>query len=637
MCGIAGYLDGAGPTGPGVLEAMTRTLVHRGPDGEGYYRGDGVGLGHRRLSIVDLTGGAQPLGNEDGAIQVVFNGEIYNHLELRRDLEQRGHVLRTHADTEVLVHLYEEDGPRLVERLNGMFAFALWDGRRRRLLLARDRIGIKPLYYALVGGHLVFGSELKALLRHPAVLRRLDPTALSDFLSFLYVPAPKTIFENVRKLPPAHTLTVDAGGLAHGERAAILRRYWEPRFSPDPPGDERTACEALRALLTRSVRRRLMADVPLGAFLSGGVDSSTVVALMKEAGVETPRTTTIGFPVKAYDERVRAREVAARVHADHVEREVCPDALAIVDQLAHHYDEPFADPSAIPTWYLSQATRERVTVALSGDGGDETYAGYRRYWFDRLEHRLRPWLLGRAGRGALRVLAGIYPKADWLPRPLRARTLLRNLADDPARAYYRSVTQMDEQRKARLLAPDLWQSLRGYDPADGFASLYRSVDAPDPVSRAQAVDLLTYLPEDILTKVDRASMAHSLEVRVPLLDHEAVEFAGRLPVHYKLRGKQHKVLLRAAMRGRVPDTVLDGPKQGFDVPLKEWFRRELRPLVEGFQKREAIRAHFQPGAVQAMVREHVSGLADHSPALWTLLVFDRWAAHYLEGGTRSEP
>lgn len=633
MCGIAGYLEVGEPSAAGVLEAMIRTLVHRGPDGEGVFRSDGVGLGHRRLSIVDLAGGAQPLGNEDGRVQVVFNGEIYNHAEIRAELEAAGHCFRTAADTEVLVHLYEEMGERLVERLNGMFAFAIWDARNRRLLLGRDRLGIKPLYWSRVGGRILFGSELKALLAHPAAPRRLDPTALSDYLSFLYVPAPKTIFRDVYKLAPAHTLVIDAERLASGH-APELRRYWAPRFTPELGRSEPEAREALHALLTSTVRRRLMADVPLGAFLSGGVDSSAVVTLMKEAGVASPCTTTIGFEEKAFDERARARLVADRIGADHRERIVTPDALAVVDALAYHYDEPFADASAVPTYYLSAATRERVTVALSGDGGDETYAGYRRYWFDGLENRWRGRLPGMAGRAACRFAGRLYPKADWLPRPLRARTLLLNLGDDPARAYYRSVTQMDEARKRHLLAPDLVRELAGYDPADAFSALYHGVEAADPVSRAQGVDLLTYLPDDILTKVDRASMAHSLEVRVPILDHEAVEFAGRVPVGWKLNGRRHKYLFKEAMRASLPAEVLDGPKRGFEVPLAVWFRGELAPLVESLAEREAVAASFRPEAVRALVREHRRGVADHSVALWSLLMFDRWADRYLKAAAQ---
>jgi asparagine synthase (glutamine-hydrolysing) len=631
MCGIAGFLEWGEPTPERVLHAMTRTLAHRGPDGEGFHRdaAAGIGLGHRRLSIIDIAGGAQPLANEDGSVQVIYNGEIYNHLELRGDLEARGHVFRTRTDTEVLVHLYEEDGARLVERLNGMFAFAVWDARRRRLLLARDRIGIKPLYYARLDHRLVFGSELKAILEHPSVPRRLEPTALSDFLSFLYVPAPKSIFQDVFKLPPAHTLTLDADRAAAGH-PPVIQCYWRPRFDPDSAVEEAEAREALGALLATAVRRRLMSDVPLGAFLSGGVDSSTVVSLMAETASKATRTTTIGFDEKGFDERDRARQVAERLGTDHREHLVTPDAVQIVDALARFYDEPFADASAVPTYYLSRVTRSQVTVALSGDGGDETYAGYRRYWFDGLEHRLRRWLLGPVGRTAAGWLARGYPKADWLPRPLRARTLLQNLADDPAGAYYRSVTQMDERGKSRLLLPHVVEALAGYDPAEAFRATYAGVEASDPVSRAQGVDLLTYLPDDILTKVDRASMAHSLEVRVPLLDHEAVEFAGRLPVGLKLRGRTHKYLLKEVARDRVPAAVLDGPKQGFEVPLRRWFRSDLLPLAESLSDRDSVRRWFRPEAIQSLVREHRVGLRDHSVALWTLLVFDRWADRHLE-------
>lgn len=629
MCGIAGYFDGPrsraeAPTAPGVLVSMTDTLEHRGPDGEGHYERDGVGLGHRRLSIVDLAGGAQPMGNEDGAVQVVFNGEIYNHRELRPALEAKGHRFRTTSDTEVLVHLWEEHGPPMVEHLNGMFAFAIWDARSETLFLARDRLGIKPVYWSWLGDRLVFGSELKAVLAHPAVPRVLDPTSLSDYLSFLYVPAPRSIFRDVQKLPPAHTLVLRRGD------APVVRRYWHARFDHDlHTGDADALASELRALLVRCVERRLMAEVPLGAFLSGGVDSSIVVALMTEAGVAAPKTTTIGFEVEGFDERDRARLVAERFGADHAERVVTPDALSIVDRLSYFFDEPFADASAVPTYYLSEATRTRVTVALSGDGGDETYAGYRRYWFDGFEHRMRRWMLGGLGQSVARGLSSVYPKADWLPRPLRAKTLLGNLGDGPAAAYYRTITQMGERAKHALLAPDLVAALGDYDPLARFRDVYEGVEASDSISRAQATDLVTYLADDILTKVDRASMAHSLEVRVPILDHTAVEFAARVPRDLRLNGREHKYLLKRAVRGTIPDEILDGRKHGFEVPLKAWFRNELRPLAESLGERAAIRDHFRVDAVQALVRDHVRGLADHSVALWTLLMFDRWAERFL--------
>ncbi len=629
MCGIAGYFDGpraraTAPTAPGVLVAMTNTIAHRGPDGEGHLEEDGVGLGHRRLSIVDLAGGAQPMGNEDGAVQVVFNGEIYNHADLRPRLEAKGHRFRTNSDTEVLVHLWEEHGPAMVEQLNGMFAFAIWDSRSQTLFLARDRLGIKPLYYAWIGGRLVFGSELKAILAHPAVPRELDPTSLSDYLSFLYVPAPRSIFKNVFKLPPAHTLVLRRGD------APQVRRYWQPVFDRDLHTSNPDAmAEELRALLTTCVKRRLMSDVPLGAFLSGGVDSSIVVALMTESGVRSPKTTTIGFEVEGFDERDRARMIAERFGADHTERVVTPDALSIVDRLSYFFDEPFADASAVPTYYLSEATRARVTVALSGDGGDETHAGYRRYWFDGFEHRMRGFMFGGVGRGLARGLSAVYPKADWLPRPLRAKTLLANLGDVPAGAYYRTMTHVSERTKRALLSPDLVSALDGYDPRARFREIYESVEASDPISRAQATDLVTYLPDDILTKVDRASMAHSLEVRVPILDHTAVEFAARVPRSVRLDDREHKHLLKRAVRGTIPDHILDGKKSGFEVPLKTWFRNELAPLAAGLSERSAIRDHFQGDVVDQLVRDHSRGLADHSVALWTLLMFDRWADRYL--------
>jgi asparagine synthase (glutamine-hydrolysing) len=620
MCGIAGVFDWGGlpePRRSELLAAMTRTLVHRGPDDEGYFLDPDVGLGFRRLSIIDLAGGHQPLSNEDGTVWVVFNGEIYNYRDLTRELEAKGHVFRTRSDTEAIVHAYEEWGTSCLDRFRGMFAFAVWDQKRRQLFLARDRLGKKPLYYARVGGTFLFGSEIKALLPFPGLECPLDLEAITDYLSLLYVPAPKTAFRTVRKLPPAHYLLVRPEGMQ-------LQRYWDLHFTPADAADGRVA-EDLLQRLQEAVAIRLRSDVPLGAFLSGGLDSSTVVALMARALDSPVVTSSIGFPDDAFNELEYARAVATHLNTEHHEQMVAPDALEVLERLVWHYDEPFGDSSAVPTYYVSQMARRHVTVALSGDGGDESFAGYRRYYFDVRENKVRNLVPAALRRPVFGLLGALYPKADYLPQIFRGKAFISNVARTPWEAYFFSVSGFNGADKGRLLSPDAQGAVASYRTAALFEELYHAADGPDSLSRIQYIDFKTYLPDDILAKVDRASMANSLEVRCPLLDHLLVEHVATLPAHLKLRGTRTKVILKEAVRRLLPPGIIHRKKMGFAIPIGSWLRRELRPLVEEYVLGSTARhGLFDGGATTRLWREHQSGLRDRTPELWVILMFNLW-------------
>ena len=628
MCGIAGVFrfGGGPPPREDELRRMAATLVHRGPDGEGVSTRGPIGLAHRRLAIVDLQGGAQPLGNEDGSVEVTFNGEIYNYRELRERLVAKGHTFRTRSDTEVLVHLYEDEGDRLVESLRGEFAFAIADHRRRRVLLARDRLGVKPLYYALDEHRLVFGSEAKAVLAEGSTARELDPAAILDYLTYRYVPAPRTIWAGIRKLPPATTLAIESDG------RATERRWWDLQFEPEHGVPVETWCERLRDAIAEAVEFEMIADVPIGGFLSGGVDSSTVVSFMAGVSEHPVVACTVGFAEGAYDEREHARRVARHVGADLREEVVTPQAVEIVEKLAWHFDEPFGDASAIPTYYVSRMARRHVTVALSGDGGDETFAGYRRYKFEAAEARVRRMVPAGLRSAVFGALGRAYPKADRLPRPLRAKTTLLNLAErDPSASWFRSVGTMAGYERMRLLRPETIAAASGHDPATLVSEAFRTAGTNDPLSRAQSCDLRTYLPEDILTKVDRASMAASLETRVPLLDHRLLELAARIPSHLKLRGGVGKWILKRTMEPRLPRDVLHRPKQGFAVPVREWLRADLRDHGEAalFTPDARIREWFDVGALRSLWNEHQAGTRDGSDLLWLALSFEAFARRHL--------
>jgi asparagine synthase (glutamine-hydrolysing) len=625
MCGIAGviYADSERPADPTVLKALGDAIAHRGPDAEGYFTDPGLGLVHRRLSIIDLGGGDQPQGNEDGSVQVVFNGEIYNYVELRQGLLARGHRFRTASDTEVLVHLYEEDGDRMVERLRGMFAFALWDRRRRRLLLARDRVGIKPLYLYRDGEKLLFGSELKAILAHPGVSRDLDPAALEDYLAFGVVPGPRTIFARVEKLPPAHVLAVTAG-----DWDGQPTRYWQLRLTPDEQLGADEWQEAIRAKVRESVRLHLRADVPLGAFLSGGVDSSVVVAGSAGQTNGPLQTFSIGFHEEAFNELPFARQVAEQFGTRHREEVVTPDAVALLDELTHFYDEPFADSSAIPTFLVSRLASRSVKVVLSGDGGDEAFGGYARYAHDLKEAAVRRLLPRWFRRGVLGPLAQLYPKADWLPRPLRARTLLTNLSLEEGPAYANTLTQCRLPLRRQLFAAGL--RLNGHRPEDCVRAAHATAPPGDALGGMLAADVAMLLPDDFLVKVDRASMAHGLEVRPPLLDHELLELAARIPSRWKVRRGETKWIFKEAFRAQLPG-VMSRAKRGFDIPIDAWLRGPLRPLVEEtvLHPRARVGALVNQDVARQLFQAHASGQGRHGNVLWSLLVLARWADRYL--------
>ncbi len=622
MCGIAGVFDpdGKREISRELLARMNAAQRHRGPDDGGLHAEPGIGLAHRRLSIIDLATGQQPLYNEDGSVAVVFNGEIYNYQALIPELSALGHEFRTRSDTEVIVHAWEAWGRRCVERFRGMFAFALWDRTREQLLLARDRLGVKPLHYAyLDDGRLAFASELKALLACPGLSTGLDPLAVEDYFAFGYIPEPRTIFRAVRKLDPAHTLL-----LQRGQPRSAPQAYWDVRFTLDQRIGEQDAAEELRARLQESVRLRMIADVPLGAFLSGGVDSSAVVATMAGLSPAPVQTCSIAFDDPAFDESSSASAVAQRYHTRHHRERVATDDFELVDQLSAVYDEPFADSSAMPTYRVCELARRHVTVALSGDGGDESFAGYGRYRLQLFEERLRARVPARL-RGALfGFLGAAYPKADWAPRVLRAKTTFQSLALDPVESYFRNVCMLRDDLRRRLFSPALRRELGGYRALEVFRAHARNADTEDPLALIQYLDLKTYLVGDINTKVDRASMAHSLEVREPLMDHPLVEWLASLPSSLKLHGGEGKYLLKRALEAQLPHAVLYRPKMGFAVPLAQWFRGPLRGRLRDALCGDTLLSSglFDADSVRRLIDTHLSGARDFSASLWALLMFE---------------
>jgi asparagine synthase (glutamine-hydrolysing) len=612
---------------------MTDILYHRGPDGDGFYHAPGVGLGHRRLAIVDLATGDQPLFNEDGTVCVVFNGEIYNFQPLMAELAALGHVFRTRCDTEVIVHAWEEWGEACLDRFNGMFAFALWDTRRETLFLARDRLGEKPLYYSFLNdGRLLFASELKCFLLSQHVDRRLDPQAIEEFFAYGYIPDPRSIYSGVRKLPPAHSLLV-----RRGEPPPEPRSYWDVRFI-DGISARSDVAEELISRLRESVRMRMIADVPLGAFLSGGVDSSGVVAMMAGLKAEPVSTFSIAFGAKGWDESAHAAEIAERYRTDHHVREVDPNSFDLLDRLATIYDEPFGDSSAMPTFRVCAMARENVTVALSGDGGDEVFAGYRRYRWHCFEEHVRRVVPGSLRRPLFGMFGALYPKLDWAPRPLRAKATLEELARDTVDAYFSSVSICGNELRQRLFSRSLLRELQGYNAAEVLRSHMSQCGSEDPLSQVQYADFKTYLPGDILTKVDRASMATSLEVRVPLLDHTLVEWAAEIPSHLKLHGRESKYVFKTALAPHVPKEILYRPKQGFAVPLAAWFRGPLRQRLRETLCGPVLRQSglFDMGTIGMLLDQHQSGERDHSAALWTLSMMESFFRQ-VDGGPEMTP
>jgi asparagine synthase (glutamine-hydrolysing) len=624
MCGITGRFnyDPQQPVERHTLVAMTDAVSHRGPDAAGYYHGPGIGLGHRRLSIIDLATGDQPLANEDGSVQVVFNGEIYNFAEVRAELLARGHTFRTHSDTEIIVHGYEEWGENCVSRFRGMFAFALWDERARRLLLVRDRLGVKPLYYSeLPGRGIVFGSEIKSLLQDPGVPRAWRPEAIDGYLTLLYVPAPDTIYRGIHKLPPGHLLVAERGRIR-------ISKYWDLEFSGDgDPAREEAYVEELDALLREAVGLRLISDVPLGAFLSGGIDSSTVVAYMKEVSDTPPVTIAVGFNDRGFDEVEHAETVARHLGCDFHALVANPQVEDLLPKLAWHFDEPFADSSAVPTYYVSKAARELVTVALSGDGGDELWAGYARHRVEHWEQRVRG-ALGSAAR-----------MASWLgnalPLSVKGARSLRHLSANPDQAYAlkHAYGMFEADAKSRLYSHDFANSVRHADVFSSFRDAYHDCRSLDPMDRAMYVDARTYMIDDVLTKVDRMSMAVSLEAREPLLDHKLLEFAARVPSSLKLKNGQSKYLLRRMLERRVPRAIIDRRKQGFAAPIGDWLRGPLAPLATELllDGRLRDRGIFEEAEVTRLWTEHTTGKVDHPHRLWQLVMLELWFRQFVDG------
>lgn len=615
MCGIAGKynLDGA-PVDPTLLHRMANVIVHRGPDEEGTYAKGAFGMTVRRLSIIDLETGHQPLSNEDGSVWVTFNGEIYNYLELRERLRARGHRFRTATDTEVIVHLYEELGEKSVEQLRGMFALAVWDEQTQTLFLARDRIGKKPLYYAFIPGRaLFFASELKSILADHAVDRTIDLEALDQYVSCLYIPSPASIFRAVRKLPAGHFLVCTPRGIS-------IKEYWDIPLHQDAV-TTRDAPGRFRELLGEAVRIRLRSDVPLGAFLSGGVDSSGVVATMADLIERPVVTASIGFDDDGYNELPYAAVVAHHIRSEHHEGLVRAPSPDLIEKLVWHLDEPFADSSAVPTYFVSRLARERVTVALSGDGGDELLAGYSRHRIERLEHLIR-----RAAGGL--GCRGLAAAAALLPTSVKGRNSLLSLALGADQACARKF-YFDPRvpgLKADLYSPWLRTEAARFDPLAPFRRAFHNAAAADPLTRILYVDLKTYLADDILVKVDRMSMAHSLEVRVPLLDHKLVEFVAALPPQWKLKGRTTKVLLRAVLDGRVPREAFDRDKHGFISPIGRWLRTGLAPYVEEtlWSRRAIERGYFDPHAVRRLWACHLRGEGHFEHEIWMLLALEVW-------------
>jgi asparagine synthase (glutamine-hydrolysing) len=630
MCGITGIFETREKrdVARDVLARMNESQRHRGPDEGSYHVEPGVGLGHRRLSIIDVATGQQPLFNEDGSVVVIFNGEIYNYQDLIPELIALGHVFHTRSDTEVIVHGWEAWGEACVERFRGMFAFALWDRNRETLFLARDRLGVKPLFYAfLPDGKLIFGSELKSLLAHGGLVRDIDPQAVEEYFALGYVPEPRTIFAGAAKLPPAHTLMI-----RRGVPASAPKEYWDVRFTLDNPVSAADANEELVARLRESVKLRMISEVPLGAFLSGGVDSSAVVAMMAEVSPGPVNTCSIAFSEAAFDESAWARRVADRYSTRHFVDRVESDDFDLIDDLARIYDEPYADSSAIPTYRVCGLARKHVTVALSGDGGDENFGGYRRYRLHVAEERLRSAVSHSLRRPIFGLLGRAYPKADWAPRMLRAKSTFEALARTSVDAYFHGVSILRDDMRRELFSNAFKARLAGYNAVSVFQRHAQRANDQDPLALVQYLDLKTYLVGDINTKVDRASMAHSLEVREPLMDHPLVEWLASLPSDFKLKGNEGKHLLKSAMEPYLPEEVLYRTKQGFAVPLARWFRGPLRQRVQDaiLGPRLAATGIFNGSYLRHLVDSHASGVRDYSAPLWTLLMFDAFLKNVME-------
>ena len=622
MCGIVGIFDikEQREINRDLLSRMNESQHHRGPDEGGLHIEAGLGFGHRRLSIIDLTSGQQPMISRDNNAVLTYNGEVYNFLELKKELEDLGYSFQTHCDTEVILYAWQAWGESCVERFRGMFAFAVWDRNQQTLFLARDRLGVKPLYYAeLANGQFIFGSELKALKQHPELPKTFDPTAIEDYFGFGYIPDPKTIYKNVYKLEPGYCLTIKRGNHSYQPR-----QYWDVNFAPRPAQDEQATGEELIARLREAVKIRMVADVPLGAFLSGGVDSSAIVAMMAGLSTEPVNTCSISFGDPAYNESKFAAQVAERYHTAHRVEQVDPDDFSLIDQLAGLYDEPYADSSALPTYRVCELAKKQVTVVLSGDGGDENLAGYRRYRWHTYEEQMRSWLPESIRKPVFGLLGQVYPKADWAPKMFRAKSTFESIARDSLEGYFHSVSMLSNELRGKLFSDQLKNDLQGYQAVDVFRRHVDNAPTDNPLSLVQYLDIKTYLPGDILTKVDRASMAHALEVRVPLLDHKLVEWMAGLQPEMKLNGREGKYIFKKSLESYLPDDILYRPKMGFAVPLDAWFKGPLKHKV-----REALLGEtmaqcglFNQSFLEQMVNQHQSGLRDYSSPIWSLLMFE---------------
>jgi asparagine synthase (glutamine-hydrolysing) len=623
VCGIAGFVDFRGHAPDAAdrrVRAMTAALRHRGPDAEGHRVGPHAALGHRRLAIIDAAGGGQPMCAARGAVQLVFNGEIYDFQRVRATLESRGHRFASRSDTEVVLRAYLEWGEACVEHLDGMFAFAIWDERQRRLVLGRDRLGEKPLYWTRSGDRIAFASELGALRAGGLCPDAIDPEALDCYFTLGYVPAPRTIHPGVNKLRAAHVLSV-------GERDLRERCYWRLSFAEPRPIGLEEATEELGALLDRAVRSRMASDVPLGAFLSGGLDSSLVVEAMTRAGHGPVATHSIGFEEREFSELGLARTVATRLGTVHHEETLVPQAARVLPEIARRLDEPLADASVVPTWYACRMARRHATVVLSGDGGDEAFGGYTfRYLPHALESRLRGALPAALRAALFGPAASLWPASARLPRPLRLRTLLGNLARGDAEAFHRDLAWLRDETRAQVYADDFASRLRGFDPREAVVPLYASSDAPDALGRAQHTDLRLYMTDDVLAKVDRMSMAHSLEVRCPLLDPALLAFAAKLPASAKMAGRLGKLPLRRLAAKRLPDEVVRAPKRGFAAPASHWLRGELRPMTEDllFGTASPVGDWLDRDVLARLWQEHLRGARDHGVFVWGVLMFALW-------------
>ena len=622
MCGITGIFDTKGKRSidRNLLSRMNDSQYHRGPDQEGLHIEEGVGLGHRRLSIIDISSGKQPLYNEDNTVVVVYNGEIYNFPELMEELQAEGHTFRTRCDTEVIVHAWEQWGEACVQRFRGMFAFAIWDRNKNTLFMARDRLGIKPLYYSILpDGNLIFGSELKSLMIHPGLGRNIDPHAVEDYFAYGYVPEPKTIFQNTFKLSPGHSLTIKRGELIPQQR-----EYWDVPFILHPVMDEAEASEELIRHLKEAVDIRLVAEVPLGAFLSGGVDSSAVVAMMAGLNESAVNTCSISFGDPKFNEASYAQQIADQYKTDHRVEQVDPDDFDLVGKLGGLYDEPYADSSAMPTYRLCELARKNVTVALSGDGGDENFAGYRRYRWHNYEEKIRSALPLGFRKPVFGALGHLYPKADWAPKMFRAKTTFEAMARDTSQGYLHSVSLFSDKQRSLLFNKSFKSDLQGYNAVEVLRHHANRAPTDDPLSLVQYMDMKTYLVGDILTKVDRASMAHSLEVRVPLLDHKFVEWISGLPPQMKLKGTEGKYIFKKSLEPHLSQDILYRKKMGFGVPLASWFRGPLKEKVNTAILGEKLSGTgmFNQKYLKHLVDQHQSGVRDYSAPIWSLLMFE---------------